>query len=339
MVSLSRSFFLLAVALQGALAATPGCGRSPPASGTKNIGSRQYILQLPNNYDPTREYKLIFGFHWLGSNMNSVAPGYYGLRDLAQNSAIFVAPNGIDNGWANTNNRDTQLVDQIMTELSNTLCFDERQVFATGFSYGGGMSFNLACSRPNVFRSVAVIGGAQLSGCTGGETRIPYLGIHGVVDSVLNVSQGRQLRDRFLRVNGCASKNAPEPPRGPDSNFIKTEYSCAPGFPVWWIAHGGDHVAQPSGTNWMARETWDFWTRAINEGAPTPSPTTTGGSGPTSTPISTTTTQPIPTQTPPGQDICSEKWGQCGGMGWNGPTCCVSGSTCTKGNDYYYQCL
>ncbi|KAL5522241.1 hypothetical protein ACEPAF_2098 [Sanghuangporus sanghuang] len=32
-------------------------------------------------------------------------------------------------------------------------------------------------------------------------------------------------------------------------------------------------------------------------------------------------------------------WGQCGGIGWTGPTTCVSGSTCVRQNDYYYQCL
>lgn len=32
-------------------------------------------------------------------------------------------------------------------------------------------------------------------------------------------------------------------------------------------------------------------------------------------------------------------WGQCGGIGWSGPTTCTSGNTCTKQNDYYYQCI
>jgi len=38
---------------------------------------------------------------------------------------------------------------------------------------------------------------------------------------------------------------------------------------------------------------------------------------------------------------CAAEWGQCGGEGWNGPKCCVSGSTCTpqSGNPYYSQCL
>ncbi|KAI1125849.1 1, 4-beta cellobiohydrolase [Nemania abortiva] len=36
---------------------------------------------------------------------------------------------------------------------------------------------------------------------------------------------------------------------------------------------------------------------------------------------------------------CAAQWAQCGGTGWSGATCCVSGSTCVKSNDYYSQCL
>ncbi|KAG5654138.1 Beta-glucosidase cel3A [Sphagnurus paluster] len=32
-------------------------------------------------------------------------------------------------------------------------------------------------------------------------------------------------------------------------------------------------------------------------------------------------------------------YAQCGGIGWTGDTSCVSGSVCTKLNDYYFQCL
>jgi hypothetical protein len=36
---------------------------------------------------------------------------------------------------------------------------------------------------------------------------------------------------------------------------------------------------------------------------------------------------------------CSALYGQCGGSGWTGPTCCASGSTCVFSNQYYSQCL
>jgi poly(3-hydroxybutyrate) depolymerase len=130
------------------LAATPGCGKSPPSSGTKTINNRQYVLQVPANYNPNKEYKLIFGFHWLGGSMDNVAPGYYGLRNLAGESAIFVAPQGQNNGWANGGGSDITFVDQILSQIESQLCVDQSQRFATGFSYGGAMSYAVACARP-----------------------------------------------------------------------------------------------------------------------------------------------------------------------------------------------
>ncbi|KAG6207564.1 hypothetical protein E4U35_000858 [Claviceps purpurea] len=35
----------------------------------------------------------------------------------------------------------------------------------------------------------------------------------------------------------------------------------------------------------------------------------------------------------------AQRWGQCGGKGWNGPTTCVAGSTCKQQNPWYSQCL
>lgn len=35
----------------------------------------------------------------------------------------------------------------------------------------------------------------------------------------------------------------------------------------------------------------------------------------------------------------SQEFGQCGGIGWTGPTTCVAGSTCVLNNAYYSQCL
>ncbi|KAJ8515059.1 hypothetical protein ONZ45_g7490 [Pleurotus djamor] len=46
------------------------------------------------------------------------------------------------------------------------------------------------------------------------------------------------------------------------------------------------------------------------------------------------TSAPAPTAT-----ATSPKFAQCGGIGWTGATACVAGSTCTKLNDYYSQCL
>lgn len=91
------------------------------------------------------------------------------------------------------------------------LCVDTNQRFAGGFSYGGGMSFALACARPTVFRAVAVYSSAQLSGGDGGTQPVAYIGLHGLRDPMLPISTGRSLRDRFVRNNGCTPQNPPEP--------------------------------------------------------------------------------------------------------------------------------
>ncbi|KAK7418801.1 hypothetical protein QQZ08_011124 [Neonectria magnoliae] len=35
---------------------------------------------------------------------------------------------------------------------------------------------------------------------------------------------------------------------------------------------------------------------------------------------------------------CAAIWAQCGGSGWTGASCCVSGSTCKSVNEWYSQC-
>ncbi|KAL1584111.1 hypothetical protein WHR41_07291 [Cladosporium halotolerans] len=69
--------------------------------------------------------------------------------------------------------------------------------------------------------------------------------------------------------------------------------------------------------------------------------TSTTSSRTTSTTARTTSTATTTrtTSSPSPTGNCASKWGQCGGNGWNGPFCCVSGSTCQKSNDWYSQCL
>jgi len=72
---------------------------------------------------------------------------------------------------------------------------------------------------------------------------------------------------------------------------------------------------------------------------PTAKPVTTTkkpASKPTTTKKTTSTKEPTSTKKPA---ALAKKWSQCGGKGWTGPTKCVAGSTCKKGNAYYSQCL
>jgi poly(3-hydroxybutyrate) depolymerase len=273
-----------------AAAATAGCGKAPTlTSGTHTIQSngksRSFILSVPGNYDNSRPYRLVFGFHWWGGTAEAVASGgsdgdvyaHYGLRRLSNNSAIFVAPQGIGNGWANSGGEDVTFVDDMIRRIDDALCVDTTQRFALGFSYGGAMSYALACARATVFRAVAAIAApGQISGCSGGTQPFAYMGIHGIGD---NIGAGRALRDTFVRNNGCTPQNPPEPASGSRTHITTTYSGCRAGYPVVWAAFDGGHQQGPvdgcagceSGArSWVKEEVWRFFT---GETPPPPPPT------------------------------------------------------------------
>lgn len=170
---------------------------------------------------------------------------YYGMQKKSNEGAILVAPQGLNNGWANSGGEDIAFVDAMRNAIEADLCVDTTKRFATGFSYGGSMSFSIACSRAKDFRAVAVISGGQLSGCDGGNDPIAYLGIHGISDGTLNIAGGRALRDRFVKNNGCTSQSPKEPAPG-SKTHVTTNYSgCKSGYPVTWLAFDGGHAPAP----------------------------------------------------------------------------------------------
>jgi poly(3-hydroxybutyrate) depolymerase len=279
-----------AAAGDGAAAPSSGCGKTPTlTSGTYTIQSggknRTFILRVPDGYDRDHGYRLIFGFHWLGGTSTDVATGrtvetgtwaYYGLQRLANNSAIFVAPQGLNNGWANSGGEDITFVDDMIRRIEADLCVDTTQRFALGFSYGAAMSYSLACSRATVFRAVAVQSGGQLSGCSGGTQPIAYFGIHGLRDNVLSISGGRAMRDKFVQNNGCTPQNPPEPAQGSLTHRVTTYTGCSAGHPVAWAAFDEGHIAAPqdgapgdSGRSWVPGEVWKFFSQ-FQTSDPTP---------------------------------------------------------------------
>ncbi|KAF2266271.1 hypothetical protein CC78DRAFT_597141 [Lojkania enalia] len=70
-------------------------------------------------------------------------------------------------------------------------------------------------------------------------------------------------------------------------------------------------------------------------GSSSGSPTTTSKAS--ATPIATSAFAP-PTSSSAMTNLVP-KWNQCGGINYSGPTVCESGTTCTKFNDWYSQCL
>ncbi len=274
----------------GAAGLSRGCGTTPtllkstPPPNTKmNYNyvtiqgkKRQYLLWYPDNYDNTHPYRFIICYHWYSGSAEQVfdcktekmscyttQSSFFNLMNLAHNTTIFVAPDGLDAGWANTNDRDLEFTDSILAQVKRNFCIDTTRIFACGFSYGGAMSYAIACSRAPVFRAVAVYAGGALSGGTDLKLPIAYYASHGLDDS--GIDNGRKARDHFVEINGCTPQTPMEPTKG-SGKHICTKYSgCSAGHPVEWCAFDGGHDPSPKDrgqtSTWNAPETWSFFTQ------------------------------------------------------------------------------
>jgi poly(3-hydroxybutyrate) depolymerase len=257
-------------------------------------GARGFALRLPANYDKNKPYRLIFGFHWNGGTSKDVDTGgsngyvmaHFGLQKLSNNGAIFVAPQGLGNGWANSGGQDLKFVDDMVKLIEDNYCVDTTRVLTNGFSYGGGMSYEIACARAKVFRAAAIYEGAQLSGCDGGNDPIALWQMVGLEDTVCPMSLATPIRDRFVRNNGCTSQNPPQPAKAPPylnpGGHVCTNYAgCSSGHPLRWCVHQSGHgnaivdgtgdlynsCATPPKTcstscpcSWVPADVWSFFT-------------------------------------------------------------------------------
>jgi polyhydroxybutyrate depolymerase len=240
-----------------------GCGKTPPDSGqpfTIDVegAARQYILTLPDNYDPNHPYILVFVPHpWGGNMQGTVQGGYFGMKSVSDNKAILVAPTGIDNAFFNQGGRDTKFFKAMLERFNSTLCVDQKRIFSTGFSFGGMMSFALGCAMPDKFRAIAPNSGSFVSGCdTSHPGPIAVIQSHGKSDTVMSIAEGNKARDYFLQMNGCSNETKPiEPAAG---NCVEYQ-GCKEGYPYIYCAFDGGHAPQ----NWQAPMIWKFFTETL----------------------------------------------------------------------------
>lgn len=252
----------LASSSSGSLPArgSSGCGGSAKlATGVQSLTSddtqRDYWLELPANYNPNNAYPVIIGLHWRGGSFEDIYGwnDFFGLKSLYGDSAIYLAPNGLDNGWANYGDRDIHFLRAMLSEVQQSVCTDTQRVFATGFSFGGMMSNAVGCQMGDVVRAVVPMAGSLWSGCAESSYKVAAMFVHAKDDNTVPYSAGEEARDVFLTRNGCSSTTQPLGDNG------CVEYQgCATDKPVVWCG-------TETGGHWYpgfsAQETKTFFDR------------------------------------------------------------------------------
>jgi poly(3-hydroxybutyrate) depolymerase len=254
-----------------------GCGKATTVTnGKKTITStnqqRTYIIDIPTNYDMNKPYRLFYTSHWIGSTSEAVRDqNYYFLKPLAtaaNQPAIFVAPQSDGQTWQQ---KDHALFDDILAFVKANLCIDTTRVFATGFSFGGMITYSLSVNHQKDIRAGVGIAPANYNIYVPPKTHEPiaWMQTTGMGDTTCPWVQGNSTTNgaKFIAIehatdNGCTiPANVPNWQSG---NHLCYDFQgCRAGYPVKACTFNGGHtnIANESGSNWIADESWRFFTQ------------------------------------------------------------------------------
>ncbi|MBI2704135.1 MAG: hypothetical protein HYX32_02425 [Actinobacteria bacterium] len=178
-----------------------GCTAAPVKPGTTNETltsggqERRYQLEVPDGYDGTTPYAIVFGLHSLTVDYR-IVPGMSGFADMHKKYRfIGVSPSGLIstvpywNAAPVADNYDVTFITELLDYLEATLCIDTANVFSVGMSNGAQMSSLLACRLADRVTAIAPIAGIEYNQpCSGAP--VPVIAFHGVQDPIVPYTGG-----------------------------------------------------------------------------------------------------------------------------------------------------
>jgi poly(3-hydroxybutyrate) depolymerase len=236
-----------------------------------SIGGRDYIIDVPANYDRSHPYRLIFSWHQAygsangnavgqypanqGPNFNAQNYAFFGLHreaTAANDPAIFIAPQGItDFPWEY--DRDVALFDDLLALVDANLCIDDSRVFTTGFSFGAMMSHALSLGRQSKLRAAVTMAAANFNFTQPAGPRAPfaYFGITGMGDGTCpwirngnsTTEGGKYCVLEHAVDNGCTIPADIATAMGGSKNHVCYDFEgCDAGYPVKVCTFDGNHT-------------------------------------------------------------------------------------------------
>ncbi|WP_437974403.1 hypothetical protein WMF11_38840 [Sorangium sp. So ce295] len=229
----------------GGMSATPsaGCEKAPSQAlnewveqPAKTIASveRHWWVRLPENYEPTRAYPVVFMFHGCSSATNNVP-----MQNVTGDDAILVRGAGVSDGvcWdASSNGPDLTFFDEMLADVLANTCADTSRVFAAGYSSGSWLINMLECKRGDKLRATGTVSGGTPGtprDCVG---RVARIFIHDADDEDNTIDRNHAERDRLLELNHCDAEAAPVPE---DPAPCARYQGCDAGYPVIWCETSG----------------------------------------------------------------------------------------------------
>lgn len=230
----------------GKPAPSPGCDAPALAPGEENVTTssggvpRSYFRHVPPDYDGTEPIPVVLDLHGYSEGAE-VHKLHSKLGELGDTEGfVTITPQGLgpvarwDTGL---DSPDVQFIGDLLDEIEQTLCVDERRVFVTGLSNGAFMTSAVACAYADRVAAAAPVAGVRdIEGCDPAR-RVPVVVFHGTADQFVSFDGGL----------GPAVASLPNPdgsPRDPNQPAPAPEGPSIPDITAAW-AERNDCKAKP----------------------------------------------------------------------------------------------
>jgi polyhydroxybutyrate depolymerase len=215
-----------------------------------NDTEREAMVYIPATAK-TQATPVIFAFHGHGGTASNM---FLSRRfEELWPEAIVICPQGLNTpgqltdpqgnlpGWqrapGDMNDRDLVFFDVMLKTMRQDYKVDDKRIYATGHSNGGGFTYLLWAQRVDVFAAVAP--SAAVAGRIANLLKpLPAMHLMGENDPLVKPEWQRAMCNKILQVNNCSTTGKP-------FAVNATLYSSSTGTPVVLYVHPAGHVYPP----------------------------------------------------------------------------------------------
>jgi len=217
--------------------------------------TREALLHIPAAAKTTPS-PLVFAFHGHGGSMGNAAAMFH-CHDLWPEAIVvymqglntpgrLTDPEGKRPGWQSSpgaqGDRDLKFFDAVLASLKDDYNVDERRVYSTGHSNGGGFTYLLWGARGDVFAAVAPSAaagpGPEWNKHLATLRPKPVMHLAGEQDPLVKYEWQQRGIETLRQVNGCDDT-------GKEWAKGCTIYASKSGTPVVTLIHSGGHNFPP----------------------------------------------------------------------------------------------
>lgn len=238
--------------------------QAAPYVETRDVSGGRYVAVMPEGVSADGLMPVLFYYHGYGQSAETVKNNKALLKLVSERGILLVIPDGLNRSWSNvgapSEKRDEiEFTQNVLQDVRANWKIKQGQIWATGFSKGGSMAWDVACYMGNEFSAFFPIAGSfwrpHPVTCEG-PVNIRH--IHGLSDRVVPM-RGRAIGERWHQgdvrqgvaiwegLNGCEA--LPTEVSLKDMS-CKIWSGCRSGKALELCLHNGGHNVK---TEWIAR--------------------------------------------------------------------------------------